>query len=65
MSLGTLNASRVGTTLKDLNFHNHDNIIGSCYVQFAERIIWGLAGVIYNPAQNDLRKNVDMLSLQC
>jgi hypothetical protein len=63
MSLGTLNASRVGTTLRDLNFHNRNNIIGSCNVQFAEGILRGLAGHIYNPAQCDLRKNVDMLLL--
>jgi hypothetical protein len=65
MSLGTLNASRVGTTLKDLNFHNCDNVIGSCNVQFAEGILQGLAGHICNPAQCDLRKNIDMLSFQC
>ena len=63
MSLGTLNASRVGTTLKDLNFFTHDSIIGSCNVRFAEGILQGLAGHIYNPAQCDLRKNVDMLLL--
>jgi hypothetical protein len=62
MSLGTLNASGVGTTLKDLNFHNY-NIISSHNVQFAEGILQGLAGNIYNPAQCDLRKNVDMLLL--
>jgi hypothetical protein len=56
MSLGTLNASGVDTTLKDLNFHNHDNIIGSRNVQFSEGILGGLAGHIYNPAQCDLGK---------
>ena len=56
MSLGTLNASGVGTTLKDLNFHNRDNIIGSRNARFAEGVIWGSAGHIYNPAQCDLRK---------
>jgi hypothetical protein len=61
MSLGTLNASRAGTTLKDLNFHNHNNIIGSRNARFAEGILWGLAGHLYNPAQSDLRKNLDML----
>jgi len=63
MSLGTLNASGVGTTLKDLNYHNCNSIIGSHNVQFAEGILQGLAGNIYNPAQCDLRKNVDMLLL--
>jgi hypothetical protein len=56
MSLGTLNASKVGTILKDLNFHNHDNIIGSQNVQITEGILRGLAGHIYNPAQCDLKK---------
>ena len=56
MSLGTLNASRVGTTLKDLNFHNRGNMIGSRNVRFAEGILRGSAGHIYNPAQCDLRK---------
>jgi hypothetical protein len=63
MSLGTLNASGVGTTIKDLNFHYSDNIISSGNVRFAEGILRGLAGHIFNPAQCDLRKNVDMLSL--
>jgi hypothetical protein len=63
MSLGTMNASGVGTALKDLNFHNCDNIIGSCNAQLAEGIIRGSAGHIYNPAQCDLRKNVEMLLL--
>jgi hypothetical protein len=40
MSLGTLNASRVSMTLKDLNFHNRDNIIGSQNVQFTENGGW-------------------------
>jgi hypothetical protein len=65
MSLGTLNASGVGTTLKDLNFHNHNNIISIRNVRFTEGILRGLAGHIYNPAQCDLRKNLDMLSLRC
>jgi hypothetical protein len=56
LSLGTLNASGVGTTLKDLNFYNHDNIIGSHNVRFAEGILQGLAGHVYNPAQCDFRK---------
>jgi hypothetical protein len=63
MSLGSINASGVGTTLKDLNFYNCDNIIGSHNVQFAEEILQGLAGYIYNPAQCYLRKNVDMFLL--
>jgi hypothetical protein len=56
MSLGTLNVSGVGTTLKDLNFHNRDNIIGSRNVRFAEGILRGLAGHIDNPAQSYLKK---------
>ncbi len=56
MSLGTLSASGVGTTIKDLNFHNRDNNIGSRNVRFAEEILWGSTGHIYNPAQCDLRK---------
>jgi hypothetical protein len=63
MSLGTLNALGVGTTLKDLNFCKHDNIIGGCNVRFEEGILRGLAEHIYNPAQCDFRKNLDMLSL--
>jgi hypothetical protein len=56
MSLGTMNASGVGTTLKDLNIHNQEIIIGSRNDQIAEGILRGLAGHIYNPAQCDLRK---------
>jgi hypothetical protein len=52
MPLGTLDASRVGTTLKGLNFHNRDNIIGSRNVQFAEGILRGLAGHIYHVGPN-------------
>jgi hypothetical protein len=56
MSLGTTNASGVGTTLKDFKFHNHGNIIDSRNVLFAERVLQGLAGHIYNPAHCVLRK---------
>ncbi len=63
MSLATMNASGVGTTLKEKNIHNWDNIIDSCNVQHAESILQELAGYGDNPTQCDLIKYVEILSL--
>jgi hypothetical protein len=44
MSLGTMNASGIGMTLKEKNIKNRDNIIDSRNVQHAEGILRGLTG---------------------
>ena len=56
MLLGIKNASGIGIILNEKNIHNWDNIIDSRNVLFAERVLQGLAGHIYNPAHCVLRK---------
>jgi hypothetical protein len=53
MPIATINASGIGTTLKEKNIHNCDNIIDSRNVQHAQGILRGLKGYGDNPAQSD------------